>query len=381
MNIIIPIRRYCNGSAAMNRLIGYAKGFAFYNINVWIYFLITDKNEERLIINNPKIHIVNLWEKDSSFWRKKRFLELVKNLFILKNKVSTGNIIFLYGRVNYLYFTMWSLRKKNKIFCEITEHPEYRKGGVMQKISIGMSLFFIRNFHGLFVISNTLKQFFISSGVEKTKIDVINMFVDSSRFEGIDKKGGEKYIAYCGYVSRRKDGVDLLIESFALFHVKHKDYKLYIIGKGGFPEPLSFFEQLSINQGVRDSVVFTEEVSSEKMPELLVNADILVLARPDSLQARNGFPTKLGEYLSTGNPIVVTNVGEIPLFIKDKINGIIAEESNVKDFAEKLSWVVEHPEQAKEIGKNGKKLVNSEFSYLEQSKKALSFIIKNLYSL
>ena len=203
------------------------------------------------------------------------------------------------------------------------------------------------------------------------------MFVDSNRFSHIVKKSDNKYIAYCGYVSIRKDGVDVLIKAFSKFHSLHPDFKLYIIGRAGFPEPLSYFIDLAEKFGVKESVVFTGEVSADAMPQLLVNAEILALARPDSLQARNGFPTKLGEYLSTGNPIVVTKVGEIPLFIKDKINGILANESDVDDFADKLIWVAEHPEQAMTIGKNGKKLVEYEFSYLEQSKIALSFINQN----
>lgn len=88
--------------------------------------------------------------------------------------------------------------------------------------------------------------------------------------------------------------------------------------------------------GVQDAVIFTGKVAAEELPNYLVNASILALSRPDSLQARNGFPTKLGEYLATGNPVLVTNVGEIPLFIKHGENGFIAEESNVDDFAKNL---------------------------------------------
>ena len=47
---------------------------------------------------------------------------------------------------------------------------------------------------------------------------------------------------------------------------------------------------------------------------------MLVLARPDNIQAKGGFPTKLGEYLATGNPVVVTKVGEIPNYLIDGVN-------------------------------------------------------------
>ena len=372
--IVIPVRRYVEGTAAMNRLLAYARGFAELGIDVWLYFLITDKLESKVNIVNNRIHCVYIWDNNNSFLKRYRGLALLKNLFSFRKVICDDDVIFLPGRAIYKFLITQKVFSRTKVFCETTEHPEYNGSGFLKKIDIIISLFFMKKIDGLFVISQSLKNYYVSKGVENQKIHVINMFVDSNRFNNIAKSTNKKYIAYCGYVSIRKDGVDVLIKAFSKVHALHPDYKLFVIGRGGFPEPLSFFEDLAEEYGVKDSVVFTGEVRAEEMPQLLVNADVLALARPDSLQARNGFPTKLGEYLATGNPIVVTRVGEIPHFIIDRENGILAEESNVEDFADKLSWVLEHPEQAKKIGNNGRKLVESEFSYLEQSKKVLSFI-------
>lgn len=374
MRIVFPIRRYVEGTAAMNRLLAYAKGFAELGVEVWFYFLITNEKEERPIADNPKIHFVYLWENNSSFFRKYRGFGLFKNLLTLRRNINKDDILFLYGRTNYMLTMARSVARRAKVFCEITEHPEYNGAGFFKKVSILFSLHYLKKIDGLFVISQTLKEYFLLKGIKKEKVCVINMFVDSTRFSNVVKNCNKKYVAYCGYVSIRKDGVDTLIKAFSKFHLLYPDYQLYIIGRAGFPEPLSFFEDLAEKCGVKESVVFTGEVSADKMPQLLVNAEILALARPDSIQARNGFPTKLGEYLSTGNPIVVTNVGEIPVYIKDKINGVLANESDVEDFADKLAWVVGHPDQAMMIGKKGKQLVECEFSYYEQSKRALAFI-------
>lgn len=375
--IVFPVRRYLDGTAPMNRLLAYAKGFAELGIDVWFYFLITNEKEEKPNIDNPKIHCIYLWENNNSFLRKYRGLGLFKNLLALRRNINRDDVLFLYGRVNYMFAIARSISHRSKIFCEITEHPEYNGHGIIKKLSNIYSLHCIRKFDGLFVISQTLKEYFISKGVKNEKICIVNMFVDSNRFANVSKNSDIKYVAYCGYVSIRKDGVDTLIKAFSIFHSLHPNYQLYIIGRAGFPEPISYFENLAAKCGVKEYVVFKGEVSAKEMPQLLMDAEILALARPDSIQARNGFPTKLGEYLSTGNPIVVTNVGEIPLFIKDKYNGVLAEASDVENFATKLSWVASHPQEAYIIGLNGKKLVDSEFSYIVQSKKALSFILEN----
>ena len=99
------------------------------------------------------------------------------------------------------------------------------------------------------------------------------------------------------------------------------------------------------------------------MPQILKNAAVLALDRPESLQAQCGFPTKLGEYLLTENPVVVTKVGDIPLFLKDGETALIAEERN--------------PEEASKIGKAGALVAMREFNYLNETKKIID-VIKRL---
>lgn len=110
------------------------------------------------------------------------------------------------------------------------------------------------------------------------------------------------------------------------------------------------------------------------MPRLLKNARILALARPDNLQNRNGFPTKLGEYLATGNPVVVTSIGEIPNFLKDEENAFMATPGNVQSFADALKRAYNNSEKAIAIGRNGRHLALTAFSSEEQTKVALNFI-------
>lgn len=121
------------------------------------------------------------------------------------------------------------------------------------------------------------------------------------------------------------------------------------------------------------------------MPQILKNAAVLALDRPDSLQAQCGFPTKLGEYLLTENPVVVTKVGDIPLFLKDGETALIAEERDPQDFSSKLIWALQNPEEASKIGKAGALVAMREFNYLNETKnyrrykKTIVNRIKSLY--
>lgn len=368
--IIFLNRRYCPGEAWTNRILAYAKGFAEAGEDVVLYYIITDKNRTKLDVSIPGVRVVNLWENDGVIARKFKIISFIKNLLRFPGMVKKGDRLFVYGGYDYqLQLAKW-IGKKAKVFCEITEHPQVFESSAsdhkknMQKIKrMGV-------LDGLFVISNSLKEYFIKEGLSEKKVHVINMFVDTNRFEGLCKTTDEKYIAYCGAVSYDKDGANILIESFAKFYPQHRDYKLYIIGKSVEPSVIDQLKDLARKLGVENNVVFTGVVEPQEMPQLLYNARILALARPDNLQAQNGFPTKLGEYLATGNPVVVTRVGEIPLFIKDMQNGFLAE-PNPESFSEKLSWVADNYVDALRIGKLGRELAFSEFSYARQSEIAL----------
>lgn len=59
---------------------------------------------------------------------------------------------------------------------------------------------------------------------------------------------------------------------------------------------------------LQDSVEFTGKKQADEVTCILKNARIRTLDRSNSLQAKNGLPTKLGEYLFSKNPVVVTNI-------------------------------------------------------------------------
>ena len=225
------------------------------------------------------------------------------------------------------------------------------------------------------MISTALKDYFISRGVQESKITIVNMTVDTERFKDVSRNNnGGRIISYCGTASNNKDGVDQLIKAFAIVARIHQDVKLQIIGKAPSEDDASGNAQLVKQLGIENRVIFTGVVSAYKMPQILVNSTILALDRPDSLQARNGFPTKLGEYLLSERPVVVTKVGDIPRFLRDGESALLAEYNNPEDFASKLCWLMEHPAEADEIGKAGAQVAKTHFNYKIETKKIASVI-------
>jgi glycosyltransferase involved in cell wall biosynthesis len=119
-----------------------------------------------------------------------------------------------------------------------------------------------------------------------------------------------------------------------------------------------------------------KEYSRDAIPSIIGNADLLVLPRPDSKQAQGGFPTKLGEYLATGNPVCATSVGEIPDYLTDNESVFFAQPGSVESFAEAMRRALSDPENAKRVGLNGKKVAQKEFNKDIQAKKLHQFLLE-----
>jgi glycosyltransferase involved in cell wall biosynthesis len=359
---VIIAHHFYEGSAASNRVLAYARGFAELGFDV-VMILGVESD-----VNIPAIPNIRIQKCICKHWKQSKLMAQK----IKKEYIEHQCFILVYGTPTLCWYLP---KKKYTIFYECTEIPFYgRKKTLSSKIKETIKNYLSHRATGMLVISKALENHFKNCGIEN--ITVINMFVDSTRFENIKTEISTKYIAYCGWVSEYKDGVDCLIKAFSIFQETHNDYKLYIVGSFISPNDEKKLRELVSLLNLTDSVIFTGRIGASDMPRILCGAKMLALARPDNEQSKYGFPTKLGEYLATGKPVVVTDVGEIGLFLKDKINCRLCKPGDVHDFTEKMKWVAENYEEALEIGRMGQKLVKAEFSCVEQCKSVLSFYNK-----
>lgn len=220
---------------------------------------------------------------------------------------------------------------------------------------------------GMIVMTTPLLAYYKHRLKPNCKLVHIPMTVDSSRFL-IPKEKSEygNYIAYCGNMTGNKDGIENLIEAFALVEKKYPEINLLLIGGANSPERMQELREMVKDMGL-NNVIFYGRAPREDMPRLLKDAKMLCLARPTTTQATYGFPTKLGEYLATGNPVVVTAVGDIPLYLNDSNSFIVKADDNLA-FSNKMLEVLSDYNNALKKGAQGKELSLNVFNAEVQSK-------------
>lgn len=376
--IFVSSGQYSNGGAATNRHLAYAKGLK--ELGHEIEFLLLNEQqwkEKELIEDGIKFTCVYVraFNKFSKIKKIQSFFKTInkakEKIFSVNNKSIITALVLLDIRILILIPLLRQGKKLGlKIFHERTEYPFVVSGKTIPaKIELYFYLkFVVKRFDGIYVINKALKNYFSKKTNGKVPIIVVNMLVDPTRFECNRKLGNTKtIITFCGTLDGDKDGVTILIESFAIIANEFPLLKLKLIGSLNNELTRQNIESLIQKLRIENRVIITGAVKRDEIPELLCNSDILALARPNNKQAEGGFPTKLGEYLATGNIVVVTNVGEIGLFLEDKKNAFISQPDSAEKFSQKLREALLN-DNALHIGMEGKKLVYNEFNYLTQAK-------------
>lgn len=358
-------------TASGNRFLSFVRGFDKLGINNTVVLHKPSADHYKLPYSSSRVTVKYLWKDWPIFRRVTDKICSKLSLAPFLKSLKEGDSVFVFGSPEYVakFLSVPGI----KIYHERTEHPE-----VLPINDFNLQKSYLEactKINGLFVISTSLREYFRSVGVPESNILIVNMTVDAERFANIvSHPAKHRIISYCGTASNNKDGVDELIKAFAIVASKHHDVMLQIIGKAPSTEDASGNLKLVEDLGIKDRVIFTGVIPASEMPQRLKDSTILALDRPDSLQAQNGFPTKLGEYLLSERPVVVTRVGDIPLFLQDGVNALLTEERNSKEFASKLCWLLEHPLEAEEIGKAGSRVAKREFNNVIESKKIVDFI-------
>lgn len=78
---------------------------------------------------------------------------------------------------------------------------------------------------------------------------------------------------------------------------------------------------------LKEVVIFHGHVPQEEMANVCMESDFGVFFRPDRRSSHAGFPTKLGEYLAAGTPVITNDTGDISFVLENGQNGYLLSNS------------------------------------------------------
>jgi glycosyltransferase involved in cell wall biosynthesis len=297
------------------------------------------------------------------------------------NKNKKIHIILFYGTDFFFYsLLLWiySITHGSCFIGENTEAPFVNsKNGIRASIKKWLVLHIGHKlFDGFVVISSFLENKFRLTLQKNTPIIQLPIMIHTKIFENIKyvKDSKIKYLIYCGNLNHKGE-VEGVLSAWAAIKQEFPDWHVRIIGDCFTKNKRRSLDALVHSLDIEEDVEFMGLISRERLVEILMQGDVMLLPRSDGLFSRAGLPNKLGEYLATGKPVIVTKTGDIERYLTDRFSAYLVRPDDVQAFSDTMRYVMSHQQEASQVGLTGRKIAKKIFDTDKNSKRFLDFAI------
>jgi len=251
------------------------------------------------------------------------------------------------------------------------EHPiAYRLAKILENSTRKSTDYFI-------AISNNIKDQLIEEGVTPSKIQIIYHGIDTNKFAPKEDGNAQALAEQCGKTAhtfligaigrlQTVKGFNYFIEACAQLHNKHPNsFRFLLIGEGPQREEL---EKLVKLRGLNEIFYFTG--FRENVDSCLRALDCYV-----SSSLSEGLGLSVIEALSTGVPVVTTEVGGVKDFARHEENALVVEPQNVDQLVSAIERIRDDSEVVEKLKKQGMEDIRNSFS-LDKMGKNTAFYYK-----
>ena len=197
----------------------------------------------------------------------------------------------------------------------------------------------------MIAISRYLQQFYAGLGLPTVRIPAI-LETDKVAVHTAAHTDNEIRLLYSGDVT---GGKELMSEIFAAMARPDTDtrftFDLYGPSRAQLEPELTADAKAALAV-LGDRVRIHGRIPQEEMPAALAAADFGIFIRPKRLSSEAGFPTKLGEYLAAGMPVITNDTGDISLVVQNGENGFIVRENTADCIASVFDKIAALPADA-----------------------------------
>jgi len=213
--------------------------------------------------------------------------------------------------------------------------------------------------------NNSYREIAINrGGMCEQDVFVVRNGPDPNTFKPVSpnpaRKLGKRYLV--GYVGNMdaQEGLDILVDVALRFKSNgRRDLHFTCVGGGpGLPK----LRQLVSDKNLHDMITFTGRISDAELLEVLSTADVCV--NPDKPCPMNSMSTmiKIMEYMALGKPIVQFE-GREGRFSAQEASLYSDGSDHVADFADKIEWLLDHPEERVRMGEFGRRRIQRELAW------------------
>lgn len=258
------------------------------------------------------------------------------------------------------------------------EKDNSRFDGLLGKIRYAENRIALTYYHvrmkNILAISSLLSDYYKSKGCKTitipTVVDILeykDVHYDSTGRDGI-------VIAYAGSPAR-KDYIGNAI--LALSYLDERDRKLIQLHFYGADKE-SFIKagiEEQIFEKYKDNIICHGRIPYESVKTAIGKADFTILLRPNKRYANAGFPTKVGESMACGTPVIGNVTSDLGNYYVDGENAIVCDDESPEACARAMKRCIAlSPKEILLMRASAKKTADQYFNYKQYAKSLVSFI-------
>lgn len=380
-------------SAGTTRMLYYAKALADDTHHVYLVSCcsnsFTDENFKEL---EPNIFVLEKKKPTTNFFRTFSF---VRKLFTY-SKRKEGDKTFIYYPFPLVFLELMALFylkgiRRQAVYSELNEipkhtssfhapmsikNPKYSFKKILFKTVFTIMepvLFF---YDGIICISTAMEKYGSQFNKNTLRIPILtdpdasveksdNIFFTQDAFN----------IGFSGSIHGTKEDLDNFMSVISKIKKQGHHISFNLCGHIFSRYESEFLKKCNS----RSELNYYGNLNKNDLAAFLSQQDLLVVPRGYSVQNKYGFSTKLSDYLNHQKMVLVTDISDNKLYIKDGTNGFIVPPNNPELMYEKLIYIItNYPELSKRIVPNAIETSKNEFYYLNYRKVLRSFLIPKL---
>jgi glycosyltransferase involved in cell wall biosynthesis len=203
----------------------------------------------------------------------------------------------------------------------------------------------------IWTVSRHLADFWADHGFSRQRLLVSPPPVRDAFF-GSSGSAEPGRVLYLGNLAHPE--VRQLLQIASIVKDENAEFHLAVYGDAAPGEREALQAEID-SMGLHSAIELRSPVAPVDVPVLLQTGELLLLPRGQGEYSQAGFPNKLGEYLSSGRPVVVTAVGDIPVYLVDGEHARVVEPDDALAFAAAVLDVLHDSELAEQMGAAGRR--------------------------
>jgi glycosyltransferase involved in cell wall biosynthesis len=243
---------------------------------------------------------------------------------------------------------------------------KYGRKGMFYKVQLWLERATFRCSDVVMSTNNSYRESALTrGGMQEDDVFVVRNGPDLRSFRPVPSnlalKNGKQYLV--GYVGNMgsQEGLDILLD--AVLELKKQGRRdIHFTCVGGGPG-LASLRKMTEEKDLGDMVKFTGRIPDAELLEILSTADVCV--NPDRPCAMNSMSTmiKIMEYMALGKPIVQFEGIEGRFSAQGASLYSNGDGDMALDFAEKIVWLLDRPEERARMGDLGRRRVEEQLAW------------------